>query len=221
MPHSRNQSTHSHVIRENSPPDDPIGLAADRVDEGAGNARGRQQDDFRLAGAFDIPPAYEEGHGKHGHSHSHSHSRSHSRSQSRTHNKSRSRSRNPPEAAERERGEHGEHSGTQTQTQPQPHDQDHSQGQAHQAHAHVQQDEQAPEQPAQRDNSATEASAKHLPELGYGHSHARSHDRSASGERRRSQPIGLGSDRINEGSGGARHDHEAGQTYTFSADGSK
>lgn len=32
MPHSRNASAHSHIVRENSPPEEPIGLAADRVD---------------------------------------------------------------------------------------------------------------------------------------------------------------------------------------------
>ncbi|TIB65940.1 hypothetical protein E3P77_02565 [Wallemia ichthyophaga] len=211
MAHARNTSTHSHshshslshIMRENSLPEEPIGLAADRIDEGAGNAQTRPGDDFRLAGAFDIPPVYEE---RHGRSHSRANSGAHAeghRRRSCSHGHARSRSRHAYER-DLERGQEVQQQQDQTPEQNTQNTQN--------THSHN----------TTRNTPSTQQTTKHLPELSYHPHKARPQipNRASSNERRRSQPIGLGSDRINEG-GDATDNKVAGHTYSFSTDGGK
>ncbi|TIB79570.1 hypothetical protein E3Q18_00188 [Wallemia mellicola] len=207
MPHSRNSSTHSHFIRENSPPSEPIGLGADRIEEGAGHAEEAEEHNFRLASAFDIPPAYEE---RKGRSHQRSHSRQHDRSQSRQF-RSRSRHASNPNSAANSRRASPAAPASRNQSQ-EPEVSQHSQQQQHPHESH------------QRNNSEIQGVSQNLPELGYGQSkNGHSHESNAGVERKRSQYMGIGADRIDvsaknfrkEGKGGA----SMGQYMQFSSDG--
>ncbi|TIC08184.1 NADH-ubiquinone oxidoreductase 23 kDa subunit [Wallemia mellicola] len=184
---------------QNSPPSEPIGLGADRIEEGAGHAEEAEEHNFRLASAFDIPPAYEE---RKGRSHQRSHSRQHDRSQSRQF-RSRSRHASNPNSAANSRRASPAAPASRNQSQ-EPEVSQHSQQQQHPHESH------------QRNNSEIQGVSQNLPELGYGQSkNGHSHESTAGVERKRSQYMGIGADRIDEGKGGA----SMGQYMQFSSDG--